>query len=116
MTVAEDQHGSCNVNSQAAGCIGRSEEGDVLVFPAASSPSMRRRISLDPKILPMILETCPPMLWNCCGAGAPDQATRAESNGSVRSQVSDVCFRIAAVLEGRIFVRGSGGRPIRRME
>ena len=30
---------------------------DVLVFPAASRPSMRRRISRDPKILPMIFDT-----------------------------------------------------------
>lgn len=29
----------------------------VLVLPAASNPSIRRRISFDPKILPMILET-----------------------------------------------------------
>ena len=62
MTVAKDQRGSCNVNSQAAERPEKREEGDVLVFPAASSPSMRRRISLDPKILPIILETCPPML------------------------------------------------------
>ena len=33
----------------------------LLVFPAASSPSMRRRISLEPKILPIIFETWPPM-------------------------------------------------------
>ena len=35
--------------------------GDSLVFPAASKPSMSRRISLDPKILPMIFETEPPI-------------------------------------------------------
>ena len=35
--------------------------GDLLVFPAASNPSMSRRISRDPKILPMILETEPPI-------------------------------------------------------
>ena len=41
---------------------GRIEErARILVFPAASNPSMSRRISLDPKILPMIFETCPPM-------------------------------------------------------
>ena len=34
---------------------------DSLVFPAASKPSMSRRISLDPKILLMIFETEPPM-------------------------------------------------------
>ena len=36
--------------------------GTQLVFPAASSPSMSRRISLDPKILPMSLETDPPIV------------------------------------------------------
>lgn len=30
---------------------------NVLVLPAASRPSMSRRISRDPKILPIILET-----------------------------------------------------------
>ena len=35
---------------------------DLLVFPAASKPSMSRRISLDPKILLIILETEPPMV------------------------------------------------------
>ena len=63
--------------------------GDSLVFPAASKPSMSRRISLDPKILPMIFETEPPivvgliaygysdsrlcvgmMLTFCCGGGS----------------------------------------------
>ena len=34
---------------------------DLLVFPAASRPSMSRRISFDPKILPIILEICPPI-------------------------------------------------------
>lgn len=37
------------------------EKRTQLVFPAASRPSMRRRISLDPKILPIILEIWPPM-------------------------------------------------------
>lgn len=34
---------------------------DELVFPAASSPSMSRRISLDPKILPITFDICPPI-------------------------------------------------------
>ena len=34
---------------------------DLLVFPAASRPSISRRISFDPKILPIILEICPPI-------------------------------------------------------
>ncbi len=34
----------------------------VLVFPAASRPSINRRISFDPKILPIIFEIEPPML------------------------------------------------------
>ena len=33
----------------------------VLVFPAASSPNMSNRISFDPKILPIILDICPPI-------------------------------------------------------
>ena len=36
--------------------------GYLLVLPAASSPSMSRRISLEPKSLPMIFETEPPIL------------------------------------------------------
>jgi hypothetical protein len=32
------------------------EGGSILVFPAASRPSMSRRISRDPKILPNILD------------------------------------------------------------
>jgi hypothetical protein len=35
---------------------------DVLVLPAASKPNMSRRISLDPKILFIILEIEPPIL------------------------------------------------------
>lgn len=42
--------------------INETWEEDVLVFPAASRPNMSRRISLDPKILPMIFDTCPPIL------------------------------------------------------
>lgn len=40
----------------------------LLVFPAASRPSMSRRISRDPKILPMIFETEPPIV---CGSDLP---------------------------------------------
>ena len=36
--------------------------GSILVFPAASSPSMSRRISLDPKILPIIFDIWPPIM------------------------------------------------------
>lgn len=34
----------------------------ILVFPAASKPSIRIRISFVPKIFPIILDTCPPIL------------------------------------------------------
>lgn len=34
----------------------------ILVFPAASKPSMRIRISFVPKIFPIILDTEPPIL------------------------------------------------------
>jgi len=37
-------------------------ERNVLVFPAASRPSMSNRISLDPKILPSIFDNCPPIV------------------------------------------------------
>jgi hypothetical protein len=40
---------------------GPGKEGYSLVFPAASSPSISRRISFDPKILAIILEMEPPM-------------------------------------------------------
>lgn len=38
------------------------EHHHLLVFPAASRPNIRRRISFDPKIFPMILETWPPIV------------------------------------------------------
>lgn len=34
----------------------------ILVFPAASKPSIRIRISFVPNIFPIILDTCPPIL------------------------------------------------------
>ena len=34
----------------------------VLVLPAASRPSINRRISREPKSLPMILDMLPPMM------------------------------------------------------
>ena len=46
--------------------------GDSLVFPAASKPSMSRRISLDPKILPMIFETEPPIAVTLMACGYSD--------------------------------------------
>lgn len=57
--------------------MGRRGGGDVLVLPAASSPSMSRRISRDPKILPMILETWPPMTA-VVGSHRFSQATKVE--------------------------------------
>lgn len=38
------------------------KSGDVLVLPAASSPSINSRISLDPKILPIIFDIWLPIL------------------------------------------------------
>ena len=35
---------------------------NIVVLPAASSPSIRRRISFDPKILPITLEIWPPIV------------------------------------------------------
>lgn len=42
--------------------VGPIDSIDLLVFPAASRPSMRMRISLDPKILPINLDTEPPIV------------------------------------------------------
>ena len=42
--------------------MGASKWEVLLVFPAASSPNMSKRISLDPNSLPIIFETCPPMI------------------------------------------------------
>lgn len=42
--------------------------GDILVFPAASRPSINSRISLDPKILAIILDIDAPILSNACYA------------------------------------------------
>lgn len=39
----------------------------LLVLPAASNPSISKRISLEPKSLPMIFETEPPILIPSCG-------------------------------------------------
>lgn len=46
---------------------GASKSGNVLVFPAASRPSINSRISLDPKILAIILDIEPPILSVVCG-------------------------------------------------
>lgn len=35
---------------------------NLLVLPAASRPSMSNRISFDPKIFDIILDSCPPMV------------------------------------------------------
>lgn len=40
----------------------RIRQFDSLVFPAASRPSMRMRISFEPKILPINLDTEPPIV------------------------------------------------------
>lgn len=51
-----EKSGQCRTRAWVwSGMIG------VLVLPAASRPSIRRRISLDPKILAIILEIEPPM-------------------------------------------------------
>ena len=47
-----------------ASLLGRKGRG-LLVFPAASSPSISKRISLEPKSLPIIFETCPPIVKLC---------------------------------------------------
>ena len=66
LELVEDGYGRFAISlgfAQAPGCrCGRVTGGSSLVFPAASKPSMSRRISLDPKILPMIFETEPPIV------------------------------------------------------
>lgn len=48
----------------------RRYEGNVLVFPAASRPSINSRISLDPKILAIILDIDAPILSIVCRVAA----------------------------------------------
>lgn len=55
----EQSRVSCQSES---GCRGSTQQGRSLVLPAASRPSMRRRISFDPKTLPINLDTWPPMI------------------------------------------------------
>ena len=50
-------------SGQTRGVIEWIEYGDILVFPAASRPSISSRISLDPKILPIIFDIDPPILF-----------------------------------------------------
>ncbi len=71
----------------------------ILVFPAASNPSMSRRISLDPKILPIILDIWPPMVRSSLSVCCLDCSNDAlKSNLSDRSilflsfAMSDTCF------------------------
>jgi hypothetical protein len=45
---------------------GKLKESNLLVFPAASNPSIRRRISFDPKTLLINLDTCPPIAPALC--------------------------------------------------
>lgn len=45
-------------------------EAGVLVFPAASRPSIKSRISLDPKILFIILDIEAPILLLLCYSGS----------------------------------------------
>ena len=68
-------------------------DADVLVFPAASSPSMSSRISFDPKILAIILDICPPMVTDVdavpCATAVSGKITplsgRPSSSGVTRS-------------------------------
>jgi hypothetical protein len=76
---------------------GSRKRGEVgaLVFPAASSPSIRRRISLDPKTLLINLETCPPM--------APAELQRSREKrgtGRERGERRRRCVRRETVLTG----------------
>lgn len=62
LQLVEDCYGHC----QSAGLDAVAQIWgitiSILVFPAASKPSMSRRISLDPNIFPMIFEICPPIV------------------------------------------------------
>lgn len=59
---------------------------DELVFPAASSPSMSRRISLDPKILPIIFDICPPIFVEVV-----ELARRGSGSAELRRDLSVKC-------------------------
>jgi hypothetical protein len=61
LEIIEDCYGGINCQCWS---VGKYDNGVwcVLVFPAASRPSISRRISFDPKILSRILDTDPPML------------------------------------------------------
>jgi hypothetical protein len=87
---------------------------DLLVFPAASRPNISSRISFDPKILPIILDICPPML----AVRLPQQLCRFRRG---RSQVreGDLSAKkvrppryIAAIVR---FVRGKAHETFRRI-
>jgi len=63
--LLEGEGGSALVVRVGGVEIGGERGEGVLVFPAASRPSIRSRISREPKILPMILDTWPPMAAGC---------------------------------------------------
>lgn len=61
----------------------------LLVFPAASRPSINRRISFDPKILPIILEICPPIPAVLAAAAAVTLAREFEGLETSLELVAD---------------------------
>lgn len=64
-------------------------ERSLLVFPAASKPSIRIRISFVPKIFPIILDTWPPILATRqlkLGGGEEMCATAQERLGKEEEQ------------------------------
>ena len=71
-------------------CLIRGDGGDVLVFPAASSPSISRRISLDPKILFIILEIEAPIVAACVAVCYVEMCSEPSSRGVERLGKSGV--------------------------
>ena len=58
------------------------DEADVLVLPAASKPSISRRISFDPNILPITFDICPPIV-------VPDAERKRARAGGVLAGYED---------------------------
>ena len=59
---------------------------NVLVFPAASRPSMRRRISLEPNILPIIFEIWLPMMASWALIALCDQVCVCKLDPAIEGQ------------------------------
>ena len=71
--------------------IGEEQSVDVLVFPAASSPSISRRISLDPKILFIIFDIEAPIVPVCLAVRSEEGYYEPSSPCVVRARRNRAC-------------------------